>query len=64
MISNFSTPSIASSGSSSTGGTDKTVLLITLLIGGFLVYRYIIKPEMDKQKNQTNESTNINDQFE
>jgi hypothetical protein len=63
MISNFSTPSIASSGSSSAGGKDKTVLFIALLIGGFLVYKFIIKPEMDKQKNQADETIN-NEYFE
>jgi hypothetical protein len=39
----------ASSGSSS-GGTDKTILIIGLALAGFLLYKFVIKPEMEKRK--------------
>ena len=38
----------ASSGTS-TGGTDKTILFVGLLLGGFLLWKFVIKPEMDKK---------------
>jgi hypothetical protein len=65
MISNFSTPSIASgSGTGSgSGSTDKTIMLVAILLGGFLLYKFVIKPEMDKQKMNNNESS-TNGQFE
>lgn len=52
MISNFNTPSMSSNSGSATGGSDKTILLIGLLLGGFLIYKFIIKPEMDKKTIQ------------
>lgn len=52
MISNFNTPSMSSNSSSATGGSDKAILFIGLLLGGFLIYKFIIKPEMDKKTTQ------------
>lgn len=49
MISNFNTPSMSASSGSSTGGTDKTILIIGLALAGFLLYKFVIKPEMDKK---------------
>lgn len=64
MISNFNTPSMTPSGAGSgSGKSDKTIMLVAILLGGFLLYKFVIKPEMDKQKNQINESSN-NGQFE
>ena len=62
MISNFSTPSIASSG---TGGakSDKTIMIVSLLLVGVLIYKFVIKPEMDKQKIVVNENSS-NGEFE
>jgi hypothetical protein len=43
---------MSSNSGSATGGSDKTILLIGLLLGGFLIYKFIIKPEMDKKTIQ------------
>lgn len=50
MISNFNTPSMSASSGSSSGGTDKTILIIGLALAGFLLYKFVIKPEMEKRK--------------
>ena len=65
MISNFNTPSMATAGSGSTGSgkSDKTIMLVAILLGGFLLYKFVIKPEMDKQKITSNESS-TNGEFE
>jgi len=64
MISNFSTPSMASTGAgSSAGKSDKTIMLVAIVLGGFLLYKFVIKPEMDKQKQTINESSSSG-QFE
>lgn len=64
MISNFNTPSMTPSGAG-TGAvkSDKTIMLVAILLGGFLLYKFVIKPEMDKQKMVNNESS-TNGQFE
>ena len=49
MISKFTTPSMSASSGTSTGGTDKTILFVGLLLGGFLLWKFVIKPEMDKK---------------
>ena len=59
MITNFNTPSLAPTGSTGgSGKSDKTIMFIALLLGGFLLYKFVIKPEMDKQKPTTNEYSN------
>lgn len=64
MITNFSTPSMSSgSASSGSGKSDKTILFVAILLGGFLLYKFVIKPEMDKQKIRANESSS-NGEFE
>jgi hypothetical protein len=64
MITNFSTPSISTGTTSSgSGSSDKTILIVALLLGGFLLYKFVIKPEMDKQKQVVNESSD-NGEFE
>ena len=49
MITKFDTSSVE--GATSKGGGGKIMLLVAVLIGGFLVYKFILKPKMDK-KNQ------------
>jgi hypothetical protein len=61
MISNFSTPSIASSGTGAK--SDKTIMIVSLLLVGVLIYKFVIKPEMDKQKIVVNENSS-NGEFE
>jgi len=59
MISNFSTPSLTPTGSGSgTGGSNKIIIMVALVLGGFLLWKFVIKPEMDKQKTIINESSN------
>ncbi len=41
-----------------TGGTDKTILFVGLLLGGFLLWKFVIKPEMDKKDTIIYESDN------
>ena len=48
MITKFDTSSVQ--GTTSRGG-GKIMLLVAVLVGGFLVYKFILKPKMDK-KNQ------------
>lgn len=65
MISNFNTPSMTPTGTggSGSGKSDKTIMLVAILLGGFLLYKFVIKPEMDKQKMTINEDSS-NGQFE
>lgn len=58
MITKFNTPPMGSgsTGGSTSGGSDKLVYLAIALVGIYVVYRFIIKPEMDK-KITINEST-------
>ena len=51
MIASLSSSmSAAPTSGSTSGGGDKTLLFAGLLIGGFLLYKFVIKPEMDRQK--------------
>jgi hypothetical protein len=51
MITNFNTPSFNSGGSTGTGKKSNALYwLIGTALVGYVVYRYIIKPEIDKQK--------------
>jgi len=49
MISKFSTPSMESATSGGGANTNKILMFAALIIGGIVIYRFIIKPEMDKQ---------------
>ena len=49
MIARFDT----SGGSNpSKGGSNTLIYLVALAVGGYLVYTYFIKPEMDKKKTE------------
>lgn len=49
MIAKFDT----SGGSNpSKGGSNTLIYLVALAVGGYLVYTYFIKPEMDKKKTE------------
>ena len=52
MIAKFDTNSGggSSSSASSKGGDNTLLYLGVLAVGGYLVWRYIIKPSMDKKK--------------
>ena len=58
MVTKFNTPPMSggSSQSSGSGNSDKLVYIAIALVGAYLVYRYVIKPEMDK-KTKVYEST-------
>lgn len=59
MIANLSSSmSAAPSAGTSSGGGDKTLLIAGLLLGGFLLYKFVIKPEMDRQKALKYENRN------
>jgi hypothetical protein len=65
MITNFNTPSLAPTGSTGgSGKSDKTIMFIALLLGGFLLYKFVIKPEMDKQKQVVIDESSTNGEFE
>lgn len=49
MISKLSTPSLESASKSSGASSNKLLWIAGLFVGGFLLYRFVIKPEMDKQ---------------
>jgi hypothetical protein len=61
MISKFNTPSMSASAGGTSGGTDKTILFVGLLLGGFLLWKFVIKPEMDKKNTIIYESDNDGD---
>ena len=54
MITKYDT---SSSPSKSGGGGSKVLMLLGLAVGGYLLYRYVIKPKMDEKKD---ENTNNN----
>lgn len=39
-------------------------MFIALLLGGFLLYKFVIKPEMDKQKQVVIDESSTNGEFE
>ena len=51
MIAKFNTPPMASSGGSQASGDNSTKLmyLAVAVVGAYLLYRFVIKPEMDKK---------------
>lgn len=59
MIANLSsTMNVPAPSSSSTGGGDKTLLIAGILLGSYLLYKFVIKPEMDRQKALKYENRN------
>ena len=54
MIAKFDTNSGGGNGSSasSKGGDNTLLYLAVAVVGGYLVWRYIIKPSMDKKKQE------------
>ena len=54
MIAKFDTNSGggSSSSASSKGGDNTLLYLAVAVVGGYLVWRYIIKPSMDKKKQE------------
>jgi len=58
MITYFNTQSLSGvKPNAGSGKSDKTILIVALLLGGFLLYKFVIKPEMEKQKAVANESS-------
>ena len=49
MITKFDTTS-TTPGTSSKGGGNKVMLLLGIAVGGFLLWKFVIKPKMDKDK--------------
>lgn len=37
-------------------GTDKTLMIGLMLLGGFLLYKFVIKPEIEKQNRLINKT--------
>lgn len=55
MVTKFNTS--APAGTSTSGGNSKTLLIVLgLALAGFLVYRFVIKPNQEKKKNQEKEN--------
>ncbi len=48
MITQFDT----SSAPKSKGGGSKVLMLIGLAVGGFLLYKYVIKPKLDEKNKE------------
>lgn len=54
MVTKFNTSAPAGT---SSGGNSKTLLIVLgLALAGFLVYRFVIKPNQEKKKNQEKEN--------
>ena len=53
MIAKFDTSGSGNGGSSASKGGSNTLLYLGVLaIGGYLIWRYMIKPSMDKKKEE------------
>ena len=50
MITKYDTSSSPSK--SGGGGGSKILMLLGLAVGGYLLYRYVIKPKMDERKDE------------
>ena len=50
MVTKFDT----SVGSKSSGGGSNILLFLGVIVGGFLVYRYVIKPKLDAKDEDEN----------
>ena len=51
MITQFDTSSV---GAKKSGGGSKILMFAVLAVGGFLVWKYVIKPKMDAKKDEDN----------
>jgi hypothetical protein len=58
MIQKIKTPAFqpTNMGSTPKAGADKTLMIGMLLLGGFLLYKFVIKPEMEKQNRLKDEN--------
>jgi hypothetical protein len=59
MISKIKSPAFQPTqnmGSTPKSGSDKTLTIGLLLLGGFLLYKFVIKPEMEKQIRLKNDN--------
>lgn len=53
MIAKFNTSGSGNGGSSASKGGDNTLLYLAVaVVGGYLVWRYVIKPSIDKKKQE------------
>lgn len=50
MIAKFDTSGGGGSSTSSKGGSNTLIYLAVAVVGGYLLWRYMIKPQMDKKK--------------
>ena len=50
MISKFNTPSFSSAPIKSTGKSNGIYWLVGGLLVGYIIYKFVIKPEIDKNK--------------
>ena len=58
MIATLSSSMPAAPTSTTGGGGDKTLLIAGIILGSFLLYKFVIKPEMDRQKALKYENSN------
>lgn len=50
MIAKFNTSGGGNSGSAPSKGSNALIYGVLFLVGGYLLYSYVIKPQMDKKK--------------
>ena len=55
MVTTFNTSAPTTTGESGKGG-NTLLIVLGLAVAGFLVYRYVIKPQMDKKNQQEKKS--------
>lgn len=54
MITKFDTTNSPAPGSKSSGGGNKLMLILGLAVGGFLLYKFVIKPRMEQKDEEHN----------
>ena len=52
MVTTFNTSAPATTGGQSGKGSNTLLIVLGLAVAGFLVYRFVIKPQMDKKKQE------------